>query len=64
MSAILVQLGITWRDVFLGGVAVGLLIAGRNRRATGERIGAIEDAVAEVRGLLKAIRGNGDGSSK
>jgi hypothetical protein len=60
---ILEQLGVTWKDVFLAGVAVGVLWAGRNRRATGERIGAVEDAVSEVRGLLKAI-GGGNGNGK
>ena len=58
MLQLLQQLGVTWRDMFLAGVAVGLFIAGRNRRATGERIGTIEDGLAEVRGLLKAIRGS------
>jgi len=62
MIAVLQQLGVTWRDMFLAGVAVGVWFAGRNRRVTGERIGAIEDAVAEVRGLLKAVgSGSGDG---
>jgi len=33
---------------------------GRNRRTTGERIGVVEDGIAEVRGVLKALSGNGE----
>jgi hypothetical protein len=59
---LLQQLGVTWRDMFLAGLVVGVWFAGRNRTETGKRIGSIEDAVAEVRGLLKAISpGSGDG---
>lgn len=60
MLAVLQQLGITIGDVFLAGVAVGVWVAGRNRRHTGERIGAVEDSVAEIRGLLTAVGGNGE----
>ncbi len=58
MSHLLQELGFTWRDVFFAGLAAGVWWGGRNRKSTGTRIGAIEDAVAEVRGLLKALRGN------
>jgi hypothetical protein len=58
--SVLQQLGIGIKDVFLAGVAVGILWGSRNRRVTGERIGVVEEGVAEVRGLLKAIAGNGE----
>jgi len=57
MHQVLEQLGFTWRDIFFAGIAVGVWWGGRNRKATGERLGAVEEGVSEVRGLLKAIRG-------
>jgi hypothetical protein len=60
MIAVLQQLGITLGDVFMAGVAVGVLWTGRNRRHAGERVGKVEDDVAEIRGLLKALTGNGE----
>jgi hypothetical protein len=55
LSALLQELGVRWSDVFMAGVAVGIWWTGRNRRAAGERVGKIEDEVAEVRGILKAL---------
>lgn len=60
MIALLQQLGITIGDVFLAGVAVGVLWTGRNRRHAGERVGKVEDEVSEIRGLLKALTGNAE----
>lgn len=57
MIGLVQQLGLTYRDVFLAGIAIGIWWGNRNRRSTGERIGVVEEGVAEVRGLLKAIRG-------
>ena len=55
MIKLLQELGVRFSDVFMAGVAVGIWWAGRNRRSAGERVGKIEDEVAEVRGILKAL---------
>jgi len=55
------QLGFSLHDTLLAAFVAGVWWGSRNRKATGERLGVVEDAVAEVRGIVKALGGgNGD----
>lgn len=42
---------LTWKDWVMVGVIVGLWLANRGRRVQGERIGALEKALARVLGI-------------
>jgi hypothetical protein len=42
---------VSWHDVLLLGIAIGIWIGQRGRRVQGERIGALEKAIAKALGV-------------